>query len=267
MKRPRSPLALLTAIFAGWVNRHQRGVIDYLLEENRILRAKLGRSRLLFTEPERHRRTSWKRFLKAHAASIVATDFFTTEVWTARGLITHYAPVANEWATNTERTGPAKDMSSHMHMAGARLVGPKRTCRAGSCRKPGCCRRPPRCGLKPKTPPCTSKENITAIASEGRRHGRCFDLGLAVEGGGDWAPLPPRARMPRADRSWPSCGSTPSPRPTSSRLFPRRAWPAGARFIATQSKVVLAFFVVIKSHLMRGHDHDHVRTPLPSLRG
>jgi hypothetical protein len=55
MHRPRSPLALLTAIFAGWVNRHQRGVIDYLLEENRVLRAKLGTSRLQFTDAERRR--------------------------------------------------------------------------------------------------------------------------------------------------------------------------------------------------------------------
>jgi hypothetical protein len=55
MPRSRSPLALLTAIFAGWVNRHQRGVIDYLLEENRILRAKLGKSRLQFTDAERRR--------------------------------------------------------------------------------------------------------------------------------------------------------------------------------------------------------------------
>jgi hypothetical protein len=55
MHRPRSPLALLTAIFAGLVNRHQRGVIDYLLEENRILRAKLGKPRLQFTDAERRR--------------------------------------------------------------------------------------------------------------------------------------------------------------------------------------------------------------------
>ena len=189
MKRPRSPLALLTAIFAGWVNRHQRGVIDYLLEENRILRAKLGRSRLLFTEPERRRRTSWKRFLKAHAASIVATDFFTTEVWTARGLITHYAPVANEWATNTERTGPAKDMSSHIYMAGARLVGPKRTfmCRI----VPGFLDVPfgtPRCRLKPKSPPCTSKSRRRrSRRDDGRYSGSAGDASISHdESSGTW---------------------------------------------------------------------------------
>jgi hypothetical protein len=38
--------------------------------------------------------------------------------------------------TNEERTRPAKDMSSHMYMAGARLVGRKRTCRIRVIRKP-----------------------------------------------------------------------------------------------------------------------------------
>ncbi len=40
--------------------------------------------------PDRGKKTPWKTFLKAHAASIAATDFFTTDVWTARGLVTHY---------------------------------------------------------------------------------------------------------------------------------------------------------------------------------
>ena len=30
--------------------------------------------------PDRGKRTTWKTFLKAHAAAIAATDFFTTEV-------------------------------------------------------------------------------------------------------------------------------------------------------------------------------------------
>ncbi len=40
--------------------------------------------------PERRRRTSWKTFLRAHWESIAATDFFTAEVWTPRGLKTYY---------------------------------------------------------------------------------------------------------------------------------------------------------------------------------
>ena len=36
--------------------------------------------------PERSRKTTWKEFLSRHWELIVATDFFTVEVWTRRGL-------------------------------------------------------------------------------------------------------------------------------------------------------------------------------------
>jgi putative transposase len=36
--------------------------------------------------PERSRKTTWKEFLRRHWELIVATDFFTVEVWTKRGL-------------------------------------------------------------------------------------------------------------------------------------------------------------------------------------
>jgi hypothetical protein len=34
--------------------------------------------------------TSWRTFLRAHWGAIAAADFFTTEVWTWRGLVTYY---------------------------------------------------------------------------------------------------------------------------------------------------------------------------------
>jgi hypothetical protein len=39
-----SPLQFLLVALAGWVNQHQRNVIDYLQEENRVLREQLGRA-------------------------------------------------------------------------------------------------------------------------------------------------------------------------------------------------------------------------------
>ena len=36
------------------------------------------------------RPTSWQTFLKAQWGVIAAADFFTTEVWTWRGLVTYY---------------------------------------------------------------------------------------------------------------------------------------------------------------------------------
>src|SRR5690606_27786874 len=187
-------LKFLLATFAGWVNRHQAMVIDYLVEENRALKERLGdkptpltddqRRRLaakgkllgrrllakfativtpdtilrwhrkliarhhtyphknrvgrpglmksireliirMATEnagwghlrirgelkkvghnvarttiantlkangfaPSPNRPTSWKTFLKSHADVSAASDFFTVDVWTKRGLVTHY---------------------------------------------------------------------------------------------------------------------------------------------------------------------------------
>jgi transposase InsO family protein len=40
--------------------------------------------------PSDERPTSWRTFLRAHWGALVAADFFTTEVWTLRGLVTYY---------------------------------------------------------------------------------------------------------------------------------------------------------------------------------
>ena len=187
------PLQLFVASFLGWVQREQREVIQYLQEENRVLKGQLRNQRMRLTDHERrrlavlgarlgrhllaevativtpdtilrwHRQliarkwtypkrrpgrpsvlpeirrlvvrmatenpswgytrlqgalrnlghrvarstiatilkqqgvppsderpTSWQTFLRAHWDALVAADFFTTEVWTARGLITYY---------------------------------------------------------------------------------------------------------------------------------------------------------------------------------
>jgi helix-turn-helix protein len=40
--------------------------------------------------PVPERPTSWQTFLRAHWGAIAGADFFTTEVWTWRGLVTFY---------------------------------------------------------------------------------------------------------------------------------------------------------------------------------
>jgi Homeodomain-like domain len=40
--------------------------------------------------PERKTTTTWKEFIRTHREVLVATDFFTTEVWTKAGLVTYY---------------------------------------------------------------------------------------------------------------------------------------------------------------------------------
>jgi hypothetical protein len=38
--------------------------------------------------PSRERPMQWRTFLRAHWGALLAADFFTTEVWTVRGLVT-----------------------------------------------------------------------------------------------------------------------------------------------------------------------------------
>lgn len=45
------------------------------------------------------RPTSWQTFLRAHWGAIVGADFFTTEVWTWRGLVTFYTVFIIDLAT------------------------------------------------------------------------------------------------------------------------------------------------------------------------
>ena len=197
-------LQLLLATFAGWVNRQQSQVIDYLIEENRVLKEQLesGGRHVRFTDDQRrrlaakgkplgrkvlsqiativtpdtilawHRKLiaarwtyprksvgrpgvmkevrelivrmaeenpswgyariqgglkhldhrvarstiakvlkehgikpsperpmSWRTFVRSHAHLIAAADFFTTEVWTARGLIRYFTLFVIDIAT------------------------------------------------------------------------------------------------------------------------------------------------------------------------
>jgi hypothetical protein len=49
------PWHLLLLILAGWVNREQQDVIDYLNAENRVLRGKLGGKRIPLNDDQRRR--------------------------------------------------------------------------------------------------------------------------------------------------------------------------------------------------------------------
>ena len=50
MNATLSPLQVLPLTLAGWVNRHQQQVIQYVVEENRVLKDQLKGRRLRLTE-------------------------------------------------------------------------------------------------------------------------------------------------------------------------------------------------------------------------
>ena len=53
MKSVLHPWQLLLLILAGWINHREQEVIEYLRAENRVLREKLGRKRILLNDDQR----------------------------------------------------------------------------------------------------------------------------------------------------------------------------------------------------------------------
>jgi len=86
-------LQFLMLILAGWVNRHQQDVIEYLQEENRALRQQLGGKRLRFTDQQRRR-------LAAKAKTIGRKRLF--EIGT---LVTPDGSFSKTGSTPSERRG------------------------------------------------------------------------------------------------------------------------------------------------------------------
>ena len=55
------PLQFLVVALAGWINRHQQDVIEYLKEENRVYREQLGGKRPRFSDEQRRRLAAMPR--------------------------------------------------------------------------------------------------------------------------------------------------------------------------------------------------------------
>ncbi len=67
------PWKILVAAMAGWITRQQDAVIDYLREENRVLKEQLGRKRLRLTDAQRRRLAVRGKAIGRRALTEVAT--------------------------------------------------------------------------------------------------------------------------------------------------------------------------------------------------
>src|SRR5437868_11715271 len=90
MSRMLDPFQFLLIAIAGWMNHRQLHVIEYLREENRVLREQLGNRRLRLNDDQRRRLASKSkglgRKLLAEVATIVTPE--TLLAW-HRKLIAH----------------------------------------------------------------------------------------------------------------------------------------------------------------------------------
>ncbi len=94
------PLQLFVAAFVGWLQDDQHKAIEYLHEENRVLKAQLQNQRLRLTDGFRRRLAArgaaLGRRLLAQVATIVTAD--TILRW-------HRQPIARKWTYPRRRLG------------------------------------------------------------------------------------------------------------------------------------------------------------------
>src|SRR5215467_13926819 len=78
MRAVLDPFSFVVVSIAGWTNRHQRHIIEYLIEENRVLREQIGSKRMRFTDDQRRRLAAKAkelgRKLMAQVATIVTPE-------------------------------------------------------------------------------------------------------------------------------------------------------------------------------------------------
>ena len=73
MTRIIRPWQVLVVATAGWISREQDSVIQYLREENRVLKQQLGGRRLRLTDAQRHRLAAKGKAIGYRLLSEVAT--------------------------------------------------------------------------------------------------------------------------------------------------------------------------------------------------
>jgi transposase InsO family protein len=104
--RPRTPIDIEQLVVRmarenpSWGYTRIHGALSNLdIKIGRGTIRRILKDHLIEPAPARGRRIPWSVFLKAHWKAIAASDFFTVEVWSWKGLMTHYVLLVIELAT------------------------------------------------------------------------------------------------------------------------------------------------------------------------
>ena len=92
MSNALQPFHLLVIALASWLNRQQQMVIDYLIEENRVLKEQVEGQRLRFTDEQRMRLA-----MKAKGLGRRLLDELETLVTPDTLLAWHRKLIAQKW--------------------------------------------------------------------------------------------------------------------------------------------------------------------------
>lgn len=92
----------LALAFAGWVSRSQQDAIEYLKEENRVLRKQLGERRLRFTDEQRRRLAAKAKALGREGLKEIS-DLVTPDT-----LLRWYRKLIAKKYDGSQRRGPGR---------------------------------------------------------------------------------------------------------------------------------------------------------------
>src|SRR5215467_12896213 len=102
MAKVLDPFRFLLVSLAGWMNERQLQIIDYLREENRVLREQLGDRRIRFNDDQRRRLAA-----KAKGLGRKLLVEITTIVTPETLLAWHRKLIANKY-DGTQQRGPGR---------------------------------------------------------------------------------------------------------------------------------------------------------------
>jgi transposase InsO family protein len=121
MRTLLQPWQILVAAMAGWITRQQEAAVEYLREENRVLKQQLGRRRLRLTDAQRRRLAVLGKALGRRGlmdvASIVTPD--TILRW-------HRRLVAEKWTHSRKSPGRPRVMDEITELV-LRMAGENRS--------------------------------------------------------------------------------------------------------------------------------------------
>src|SRR5215813_13110377 len=123
MRAALDPFSFLVVSVAGWMNQRQQHVIEYLIEENRVLREQIGNRRMRFTNAQRCRLAArakkLSRKLLAQVATIVTPE--TLLAW-------HRNLIAKKYDGSAYRTPGRPSTAAEISHLVVRMAGENCAC-------------------------------------------------------------------------------------------------------------------------------------------
>jgi putative transposase len=110
------PFRFVVIAVAGWMNQKQQHAIEYLREENRVLREQLGTRRLRFTDDQRRRLAAKAKLVGRRVLNDIATSVTpdTLLAWHRKLIADKYDGTAKRGPGRTRTAGELEDLVVRM---------------------------------------------------------------------------------------------------------------------------------------------------------